>query len=265
MSHSGMLGQTLIGALAVDMGLQWVGWGISSYLQTEKYYDLFGSLTFITLALGSLVHNGSYAPRQLIVTGMVCAWAMRLGTYLVLRIRRDKEDKRFDDAKKNPGKFFVFWTMQGAWVWLTSLPMLMVNAQVSGGPLTWVHGLGLGVWLLGFVVESAADYQKWVFRSDPKNKGDFIQSGLWKHSRHPNYFGEIVMWWAVFGVAASSLSGVQLAAGLASPAFVMTLLLYVSGIPLLEAAADKKWGENPKYQEYKANTRDLIPLPKTLF
>jgi len=257
------MGQGLVGALVVDFGIQFVGWGLAAALQTEKFYDLFGSLTFITLALGTLINSGDYAARQVGLTAMVVAWALRLGTYLVIRITRDGADKRFDEAKKSPGLFLVYWALQGVWVFTTVLPLLLVNCRSgSHASLMWTDAIGLGIWLTGFIIESAADYQKFVFRSDPANKGRFIQSGIWKHSRHPNYFGEILVWWGVYVTSLGSLTSYQPAVAVLSPLFVMLLLLKVSGVPLLEKSADEKWGEELEYQAYKANSRELLPLPK---
>jgi steroid 5-alpha reductase family enzyme len=176
-------------------------------------------------------------------------------------------------------------------VFVTSLPLLLLNAQ-KVRPLslslhtqhTHTHsprslsiplqvaaptglgcaglGAGLAVWALGFYFEAMADYQKWQFRQDPLNKGRFITTGLWEHSRHPNYFGEILMWWGVFAAAAGSLPWAQVAAASASPLFVSFLLMYVSGVPLLEKSADEKWGDDPSYQAYKAKTHVLLPIPR---
>ncbi|KAK3243378.1 hypothetical protein CYMTET_46965 [Cymbomonas tetramitiformis] len=253
----------LLGTLAVDMGIQWVAFAIAAFLQTEKFYDLTGSLTFISLAIGTLFAVGSLAPRQILVTGMVVLWALRLGTFLVIRIAKDGKDSRFDEAKKNPPKFFVFWTLQGIWVWVTALPLWLLNSS-PGSPAAFsvLDGVGLLLWVVGFAIEAAADFQKFRFKLKDENKGRFIQSGLWKYSRHPNYFGEIMMWWGVYAASVTSLSFPAAAGAMASPLFVMGLLLYVSGVPMLEASADERWGDDPEYQEYKRQSRVILPLPK---
>jgi len=265
MALDGIVGHGLVGAAVVDFGIQFVGWAIAAALKTEKFYDLFGSLTFITLAVGTLIDAGNYAPRQVGLTAMVVAWALRLGSYLVIRITRDGHDKRFEEAKSKPGLFFVYWSLQGVWVFLTALPVLLVNTRTgSHAGLMWTDAIGLAIWLAGFVIETVADYQKFVFRSDPANKGRFIRDGVWKYSRHPNYFGEILVWWGVYITSLGSLPSYQPAVALASPLFVMALLLYVSGVPMLEKSADERWGDDLEYQEYKANSRELLPLPKKL-
>jgi len=257
-----VMAQTLLGTLVVDMGIQWFGWALAALLKTEKFYDLFGSLTFIALSLQSLLSNESFASRQVILTSMVICWAVRLGSYLVARITRDGSDKRFEEAKSKPATFFVYWSLQGVWVWLTALPLFLLNGISNHPALTAVDFIGMAVWAVGLFFETVADGQKWVFKSDPKNDGRFIQTGLWKYSRHPNYFGEILVWWGVFITSVTSLTGWQIAVAAASPIFVMTLLLYVSGVPLLEASADKRWGNDLEYQEYKSKSRVLLPIPR---
>jgi len=258
-----LLSQSLLGAAVVDFAVQWIGWAFASWFQTEKFYDLTGSLTFIGLSVGTLVFGGQYAPRQVLLSGMVVAWAARLGSFLVARIMNDGKDGRFDEAKKNPSTFFVYWTIQGVWVWVTMLPTLLVNGMTHHPSPGVLDGVGLTIWLLGFSMEATADWQKFQFKRNPENAGKFIDSGLWQYSRHPNYCGEMMMWWGVYITAATSLksSVLNLAVGALSPTFVMALLLFVSGVPLLEQAADKKWGQDPAYQEYKKRTWSIVPLP----
>ena len=131
--------QSLLGVFAFDLAVQWVGWAFASALKTEKFYDLTGSLTFIASgAVGHLVGNSAAVPRARIATGLLCVWASRLGTHLVRRITRDGHDKRFDGVRDNPKRFLVFWTIQGLWVFITSLPVTLLNLtpqQRGLGPL----------------------------------------------------------------------------------------------------------------------------------
>jgi len=256
------MSQTLLVAAGADFGLQFVGWAFACWLQTEKFYDMTGSLTFIGLTLGTLLTGGQFATRQLICSGMVLLWAGRLGSFLVMRIMKDGKDGRFDSAKKNPGEFAIFWGVQGVWVFATLLPVLLVNTVATHPALGALDLLGMGVWTAGFVLEALADWQKFKFKEDPANKGKFIDEGLWALSRHPNYCGEMMMWWGVLATAAGSLSGGQIAAATMSPLFTSFLLLFVSGVPMLEKAADAKWGDDPNYQAYKGRTRSIVPLPK---
>ena len=154
----------------------------------------------------------------------------------------------------------MYWMLQGAWVWVTALPCFLVNGVASQSALHWGDYASMALWIVGFITESAADYQKSAFKSDPRNKGRFIDTGLWSVSRHPNYFGEILMWCGVAGVAVSmnASPGVSVAA-CASPLFVTFLLTQMRGKPILEKMADERWGNEAAYQEYKRNTPCLVP------
>ena len=254
-----LMTQSLLGAFVLDMGIQLVGWAFAAANQTEKFYDLFGSLAFASTAALTFT-NSPGLPRQGLITAMVCSWTARLGLFLFKRVMRDGGDSRFDEVKKQPGMFLVYWTMQGIWVWVTALPMFLVNGTSAQSPLFWGDYASLALWLVGLATEATADYQKFKFKADPANKGRFINTGLWSLSRHPNYFGEMLMWWGVAGVAVSmnASPGVSVAA-LASPLFVTFLLTKVSGVPLLEKMADERWGNEKAYQTYKKNTPCIVP------
>jgi len=256
--------QGLMASLALDMAIQGVGWMVSSTWKTEKFFDLLGTGSFLALSLqGSQFPAAQKNPKAKLIAGMVGTWAVRLGTFLVARVFRTGGDSRFDDAKTNPLKFLVYWSMQGVWVFVTALPMLLVQTQGIKSGWTCTDVLGFMLWTVGFMVESTADLQKWRFRQIPSNKGKFIQTGLWKYSRHPNYFGEMVLWFGIWMSSISSLPNRGLnGIALASPLFVTFLLCKVSGVPLLEEAADAKWGNLRGYQEYKQGTRLLLPIPK---
>jgi steroid 5-alpha reductase family enzyme len=188
---------------------------------------------------------------------MVVAWALRLGTFLFLRIRRDGRDGRFDEIKFDPLRFLMTWTLQGLWVLLTMAGALAIMTSIDRQPIGWVAMLGIAVWIIGFAVEITADRQKSVFKRDPANAGRFITTGLWAWSRHPNYFGEIVLWVGMAILAVPVLSGWRWIV-LISPVFVTVLLTRVSGIPMLEARAKKRWGEDEKFKAYTADTPVLI-------
>ncbi|KAE8292869.1 hypothetical protein D5F01_LYC07962 [Larimichthys crocea] len=209
--------------------------GSGCSFRTEKFYDLAGSGTFILLAHLSRILGGANHVRQKVQTGLVTAWGVRLGTFLFMRILKDGHDRRFNNVRDSPGTFFVYWTIQAMWDYI-----------------------GWTVWGLGFAAEAVADQQKWLFKSDPDNAGKFIQSGLWAYSRHPNYFGEILQWSGLWLSASSVMQGQQYLS-VASPLFVWFLLRYVSGIPILEKQAMKKWGSDPAFQDYVRNTPLLWP------
>jgi steroid 5-alpha reductase family enzyme len=247
-------------AAVVAFVIQWVVFVPSYRAQTEKWYDITGSATYLTVVVGTLLLAGRLDARSLLLTLLVVIWAARLGTFLFRRIQKAGADTRFDDIKPSFVRFLMAWTLQGLWVFLTlsaALAAMTAASVPSFGLLGWV---GLAVWLLGFGIEAVADAQKQAFRNDPTNKGRFIQSGLWAWSRHPNYFGEITLWTGVALIALPALSGWQYMT-LISPVFVYFLLTRVSGIPMLESRADERWGDEPEYQAYKARTPVLFPKP----
>ncbi|KAM3617502.1 uncharacterized protein V6R79_007149 [Siganus canaliculatus] len=185
----------------------------------------------------------------------------RLGTFLFMRILKDGHDRRFNNVRDSPGTFFVYWTIQAMWVFVTLLPTLMLNTEKRDVPLGTRDYIGWTLWGIGFASEAIADQQKWLFKRNPDNAGKFIQSGLWAYSRHPNYFGEILQWTGLWLSASSVMQGPQYLS-VASPLFVWFLLRFVSGIPILEKQAMKKWGSDPAFQDYIRNTPLLWPWPK---
>ncbi|XP_053313725.1 uncharacterized protein LOC128475277 [Spea bombifrons] len=246
-------------ALGLSLGIQWFLWVVAAVLQTEKFYDLAGSGTFVLLSHVSLRWIGTKYLRQRIQTGLITIWAVRLGSFLFLRILRDGHDRRFNGVRDNPRTFFIYWTMQGIWIFITLLPSLMLNLEKRDKPLGLVDYLGWSLWTIGFVTQAVADQQKLSFKSDPDNAGKFIQSGLWAYSRHPNYLGEILQWSGLFLSASSVLHGFQYISVI-SPLFVWFLLNYVSGIPILERQAMKRWGNDPAFQDYINQTPVLWPF-----
>lgn len=190
---------------------------------------------------------------------MVIAWGLRLGIFLFIRIRKMKRDKRFDGIRESFFRFLKFWALQGLAVWVILIPALFfVNSEISE-----VFWFGFFIWAVGLTIESTADIQKYKFKQNKKNKYKFIQTGLWKYSRHPNYFGEMLCWIGVYLFVFLSLTSLQRIFALASPLFIIILLLFVTGLPPLEKYADEKWGKQKEYFEYKRKTSILIPwIPK---
>ncbi|KAM8977591.1 uncharacterized protein RCH25_047139 [Pelodytes ibericus] len=251
--------QELCLGLGLSLGIQWVLWCAAVLLQTEKFYDLAGSGTFVLLSHVSLRWVGTRYLRQQIQTGLITVWGIRLGSFLFLRILRDGHDRRFNGVRDNPGTFFIYWTVQGIWIFITLLPSLILNLEQRNKPLGLRDYFGWALWIIGFLTQAIADQQKWTFKSDPDNTGKFIQSGLWAYSRHPNYLGEILQWSGLFISASSVFSGLQYLS-IISPLFVWFLLNYVSGIPILEKQAQKRWGNDPTFQSYCQHTPVLWPF-----
>ena len=245
-------------AMAVNLGT----WIPASLAKTEKYYDLTGSITFISiLTLLVFVRHESFTVREWLVTGMVLIWTVRLGTFLFKRIQRDGHDGRFDQLKTHAGRFLIPWSLQGLWVFVTGLACTtLLTSQSMSSNLLWTDVLGTGLWVTGFALEIVADAQKTAFRAAPENHGRFIQTGLWAWSRHPNYMGEILLWTGIAIVGSGVYIGHQWWAW-SSPALVIWLLTSVSGIPMLEARAEQRWGEDPDYVAYKRRTPVLWLRP----
>ncbi len=249
---------TALVCVAVAFGVQWIAF-VPAYLRrTEKFYDLTGSATYMTVIWLSILLSGARSVTALAVATLVTIWAARLGLFLFKRIHKDGKDGRFDKIKQSAPRFFVAWTLQGLWVSLTLAAALVVTTTKSSGSLSPLVVIGAAVWLLGFTVEVVADRQKSAFRRDHPNQ--FIDSGLWAWSRHPNYFGEIVLWSGIAIIATASMAGWGWL-GWVSPLFVTVLLTRISGIPLLEKRADQRYGDDAAYRRYKARTSVLVPLP----
>ncbi len=245
--------------------IQWLIWIPCSILRTERVYDLTGSLTFITLTVCALwFAHGEVGLdlRRIVVGAMVTLWAGRLGSYLFGRILADGHDSRFDDLKTDALKFLIPWTLQGLWVAVTLLPVLLIITQPQSsdgvGALDWV---GWSLWLFGFTIEVIADRQKTRFRADPKNQGRWIDEGLWRYSQHPNYFGEILLWTGLFISGLGIFSGLELLS-IASPLLTYLLLTRISGIPMLDEKAMSRWGDDPDYRAYRAATSTLMLGPR---
>lgn len=227
-------------------------------LQTEKFYDLVGTSTYIVVTLLAFQLSEDMDVRGMLICTLVVIWAIRLGVFLFSRVHRVGKDDRFDDIKPDFLRFLNVWGLQALWVTFTAAAALVVITSTKRVPLGIFAYLGLAVWLVGFGIEILADYQKTQFRKQPENRHKFIQTGLWSRSRHPNYFGEITLWIGISIIALPVLQGWQWIA-LLSPVFVAMLLTKVSGIPMLQAKAEEKWGDQEDYKNYKANTPLLIP------
>ena len=241
--------------------IQWVAFIPAYVFQTEKFYDLTGSLTYLSVIWVSLASTSEVFTKlngaNIAIVLLITMWALRLGTFLFLRIHKDGEDKRFRSIKPSATQFFMTWTLQGLWVSLCSMCALTALSSETGIIVNAFFYIGLGLFIFGFSTEVIADKQKSKFRSIPENRDKFITTGLWAKSRHPNFFGEIVLWTGIAVMSFSSLEGLQYLT-LISPIFTYLLLVYVSGVRMLEARADKKWGGDEEYIKYKSETPVLM-------
>lgn len=276
----------LIPTLASAYGLQALCALVFVPQATEKYYDLCGALGFLSTTAVSLYYPAlkskyylsqpgplpsikSFAPRQLLLSGCLALWSVRLGYFLASRAIKAGGDSRFDIVKHKPLTFTYYWMGQATWVFLVGLPIYLVNVLPARlHPALGVRDfLSLGLFASSFAFEALADYQKtsWRKAKDSKKHDEpFISSGLWSISRHPNYVGEVGIWTGIWALSTASLQSgypiwVPLVAA-ASPIFTFLLTRYVSGVPPLERAGDSKWSADPRWEEYKRNVPIFWPF-----
>jgi steroid 5-alpha reductase family enzyme len=235
--------------------IQWVAFIPAYIFQTEKFFDLTGSITYSSVFIYCiyLTTSGDLNWGSLVISILVILWAGRLGTFLFTRIAKDGEDKRFRTIKPDIAQFFMTWTLQGMWVSLCSLCAITGIASETGIIVNNIFYIGLVMFIGGFAIEIVADQQKTAFRAIPENRNKYITSGLWSRSRHPNYFGEITLWTGVAVMSFSSLSGIEYLT-LISPIFTYLLLVKISGVRMLEGRGQKTWGNDEEYIAYMKNT-----------
>ena len=248
----------LCGILAV--AINWVVFIPSNAIKSEHYFDLTGTVTYLSVIAAAVYFTPDLSMRSKVVAVMVTIWALRLGIFLFTRVNRVGSDDRFDKIKVDPLRFFIVWTIQALWVMLTVACALAI---ITGGvekEIGAIGYIGMAMWVAGFIIEVIADRQKTAFKKDKVNTGQFINVGLWAWSRHPNYFGEILLWTGIAVLALPVLHGWQYVT-LISPVFVFLLLTRVSGVKQLTAKGKQRWGDDPAYQQYMADTSMLVPLP----
>ena len=241
--------------------IHWIAYLPAYVFQTEKFYDLTGSVTYLSVVwfvFLSTYQSISLNFGNLILVLLISIWTIRLGLFLFMRIHKAGEDKRFRTIKTSASQFFMTFTLSGLWVTLCSMCALVAISSPEGLVMNALTYVGIILFIIGFGIEIVADNQKTAFRSIEANKDSFITSGLWSKSRHPNYFGEVLLWFAIAVISFSSLEGLQLIT-LISPVFTYILLVYVSGVRMLEDMNDKKWADDEQYKSYKKNTPMLFP------
>lgn len=252
--------QPLVAALLVSLAINSALFLVAYRLQSDKLTDISYAATFATIAVFAFV----LSDKSLFHTGllvMVVLWALRLGSFLLYRVMKTGKDARFDEMRHSFFKFGKFWLAQALTVWVVMIASVL--AFDAGQPrLEWLALIGIAVWIVGLVCETIADVQKFAFTQRSANKNKWIASGIWKYSRHPNYFGEMAVWIGIYTYVVSSLPGFQPIIALVSPLLIVVLLIFVSGIPILEKSAEKRWGSDPAYQRYKKRTSLLVPWPQ---
>ena len=251
----------VLNAVILAFLIQWVAYIPAYTFQTEKFYDLTGTLTYLSVVWFTYMLSnppGELKIGNLILALLISIWAIRLGSFLFLRIHKAGEDKRFRKIKPSASQFFMTWTLQGFWVSICSMCALTAISSEIGVITNIFFYIGFALFLIGFSIEIIADNQKNTFRSFEENKDKFITTGLWAKSRHPNYFGEIMLWTAIALIALPSLGGAQYLT-LISPVFTYILLVHISGVRMLEDMGNKKWGHLEEYKNYKDKTPRIIP------
>ena len=252
--------------MTISFLIHWLAFIPAYMARTEKFYDISGTVAYLCVLfsasyLTKFVSSGVLNTRSILTITLVSIWALRLGFFLFMRVLKAGEDRRFREVKQKFSGFLVWWTVSALWVFLTTvnaLVMIINNVEYHDDLFMYV---GLAIWFIGFFFEVIADEQKRRFRMDPVHKDQFISIGLWSVSRHPNYFGEILLWIGMAVIAYPTLQGWQ-HISLISPIFIYFLLTKISGVNLLEQHADNKWGGKEDYEEYKRNTPILIPFKK---
>jgi steroid 5-alpha reductase family enzyme len=252
-----MAGELLL-TLTLSLAVQAVFFAFAATLKTDKVTDLSYGLTFVMLALVLLGQADSTRWPERALALMLILWGVRLAGYLLFRIIQMGRDKRFDGVRENFWRFFRFWFFQGIAVWVIMLPVIVWFA--APGPWNPLMTAGVMIWAAGLLIETVADAQKFTAKRQPGGESRWMDTGVWRYSRHPNYFGELLVWWGVFAFVAGDLTGWQWLS-IVGPSAITFLLLRVTGIPTLEASANRKWGGNPAYQSYVRRTSRLVLWP----
>jgi steroid 5-alpha reductase family enzyme len=245
--------------LLIVLGINIALFLVAYRFKSDKLTDISYALSFLALDVAIIFHTKRLHSYGFVLFLLVALWAVRIGGFLLIRVLHVGKDRRFDDMRGSFTRFGKFWVGQALTAWILMLPVAF--AQYRGGKVTILALVGLVVWSSGLIIEAVADYQKYIFKQSLANKNQWIQSGIWKYARHPNYLGEILIWVGIYIYCFGALNLAEKILGLSSPGLIAVLLLFVSGVPLLEKSADKRWGMLPEYQTYKANTRLLIPIP----
>lgn len=251
-----MLIQILI-ALLLILVLNYAVFLLAFKQQTDHYTDITYAFSFVLVAVYFFITQADYSIAKIFLTAMVVIWGIRLGLYLKIRVKKTGEDKRFVHIRPNFWRFFRFFTIQGFSIWILSLPVI-IGLHKNLDVLSWIQYFGMALLLFGFLIETIADAQKYKFRNNSEHDGLFMNRGLYKSIRHPNYLGEILFWLGSLLLVAPQLVGAEWIA-IISPIWITILLTKISGIPLLEKSSYKRYGHLDSYQKYFKKSSRLLP------
>jgi len=249
---------TILLALGISLGINTLGFVLGFVGRTDRYTDISYSLSFIIIAVAGIILTPAPGWHAMLLVAMVVIWGGRLGLYLLIRIVRTGKDARFDGRRESFARFSRFWILQALSVWIIILPVTLTLGAPPLQRIPFWAQLGPLLWLTGLAMETTSDYQKFRFRNRPENRESFIRSGLWKYSRHPNYFGEILVWWSIWLTALPGFHGMN-HLGIIGPLFITILILFVSGVPILEKKSNEKYGHDPSWKQYVAKTNRIVP------
>ena len=231
---------------------------LHSYIyKTDIFFDLVGSLSFLSIGVISLLLIPNIDANQILVFFLLLFWSLRLGPFLFIRRLGANNDERLEEFFKSPLSLYFLWSMNSLWVFFTSLSMIIIFSSPNENEFGLIQWLGLIVWVSGYVIEVISDSQKTKFNKF--NKGKFINIGLWKYIRHPNYLGEIIIWVGIFIISLNYIHSLTSFLSILSPIFVFLLLRFITGVPQLEARGKEKWGHLDEYNSYKEKTGLLFP------
>ena len=231
---------------------------LHSYIyKTDIFFDLVGSLSFLSIGVISLLLIPNIDANQILVFFLLLFWSLRLGPFLFIRRLGANNDERLEEFFKSPLSLYFLWSMNSLWVFFTSLSMIIIFSSPNENEFGLIQWLGLIVWVTGYVIEVISDSQKTKFNKF--NKGKFINIGLWKYIRHPNYLGEIIIWVGIFIISLNYIHSLTSFLSILSPIFVFLLLRFITGVPQLEARGKEKWGHLDEYNSYKEKTGLLFP------
>eukprot|EP01108_Squamamoeba_japonica_P001666 TRINITY_DN172_c0_g1_i3.p1 TRINITY_DN172_c0_g1~~TRINITY_DN172_c0_g1_i3.p1 ORF type:complete len:339 (-),score=42.23 TRINITY_DN172_c0_g1_i3:162-1139(-) len=250
----------------VTFAIQMVFFFAASALKMDKVTDFAYGLGFVVLGVLLLVLGGTFHTRQILLCILTCLWGVRLAGYLLFRILKIGHDARFDGVREVFWRFLIFWVFQAVVVFITYMPLTFCLAQKVDSPYSWRDSLGYAMFVVGLIIETIADQQKFAYRNDAANKGHWCDVGLWKWSRHPNYTGELLCWWGLFSVSSAvfHLHPWQFVS-IIGPLLLTMSILFFSGITRLERMADERYWFQPDYQQYRKQTSPLWLIPPAIY